>query len=127
MPYTLVRTLVQPLSYAQRLCLWQLVLLVGGLLVWAERRRPAGAQRLALALALFPLNAALPMMFDRVEEVFTIISIFIAVSVTNTKAREDPASGLMPPPPVHKGAPRPWDTVRPLNLAAPPFCSWPHG
>lgn len=87
MPYTLVRTLVQPLSYVQRLCLWQGALVAGGLLVWAQRRRQPGAPRLVLALALFPLNAGLPMMFGREAELFTVISIFISAAVTNTKAR----------------------------------------
>ena len=78
--------LASALSLAQRLALWQLLLLAGGMLLWSQRRLAPGALRVAVALPLLALNLAAPLLFDGEAELILNISSFIATAaVTNMK------------------------------------------
>ncbi|KAL4531688.1 hypothetical protein Ndes2526B_g04210 [Nannochloris sp. 'desiccata'] len=78
--------LLQSSSYLKRLCLWQIAVWSSGYFIAAQRHRPPGLSRLALATPLAILNFILPLLFDGHDDAMTsIIVIMTTAGLSNIK------------------------------------------
>lgn len=83
------QSLSSSLSLPTRLLLLIAWLLVGGVVAWSARRRPAGWARAAAALPLVALNqAAAATFFDGDAELISNLAHFITACITNMKVGE---------------------------------------